>query len=122
MSTRNVKKRKHKDRKMKTNRNKTFKTINCCPKSGGSLNVYTCYSDASLIKLRDFWNKRHPDHLITSNNSKEIWTTLRDNMSDVCDKESCWLRQKFISNNLDKELTQYTFAPKSPASWKKNKN
>ena len=122
MTTRNVKKRKHKDRKIKPNRNKTFKNINCGPKNGGSMNVYTCYSDASLIKLRDFWNKRHPDHLITSNNSKEIWTTLRDNMSDVCDKESCWLRQKFISNNLDKELTQYTFAPKSPASWKKNKN
>jgi len=43
-------------------------------------------------------------------------------MNDVCDRESCWLRQNFIKNNLDKELTQYTFAPKSPASWKKNKN
>ncbi len=46
MTTRNVKKRKHKDRKIKPNRNKTFKNINCGPKNGGSMNVYTCYSDA----------------------------------------------------------------------------
>lgn len=103
-------------------KNKTLKKVNCGPSVNGKVKSYTCYSDASLMKLRDYWNRRHPDNLITSNNSREIWTELRDNMSDVCDKESCWLRQKFISNNLDKELTQYTFAPKSPESWKKNKN
>ncbi len=45
---------------------------------------------------------------------------LKENMSNVCNIESCWLRQKFIDEKLDKELLQYTFAPKSPASWKKN--
>ena len=103
-------------------KSKTFKKVNCGPSVNGKIKGYTCYSDASLMKLRDYWNRRHPDNLITSNNSRDIWTILRDNMSNVCDKESCWLRQKFISNNLDKELSQYTFAPKSPESWKKNKN
>jgi len=107
---------------VKIKKNRTLKKINCGPSSNEKMNNYTCYSDASLMKLRNYWNSRHPDNLITSNNSKDIWTSLKDNMSDVCDKESCWLRQKFISNNLDKELTQYTFAPKSPNSWIKNKN
>lgn len=114
------KQKKTKNEKLK--KNKTFKRVNCGPNHTNKIKEYTCYSDTSLIKLRDFWNKRHPDHLITSNYSKDIWTTLRDNMIDICDKESCWLRQKFISNNLDKDLTQYTFAPKTPSSWRKNKN
>jgi hypothetical protein len=123
----NKKKNKNKNKNINTNtntntNNKTFKKLNCSPTTNGKVNDYTCYSDSSLMKLRNYWNKRHPDHLITSNNSKEIWTSLKDNMSDVCDKESCWLRQKFIHNNLDKELTQYTFAPKSPTTWIKNKN
>jgi len=52
----------------------------------------------------------------------EIWSKLKENMEHICDTEACWLRQKFIDHNLDSELRNYTFAPKSPAKWKKNKN
>jgi hypothetical protein len=41
-------------------------------------------------------------------------------MSDVCDIESCWLKQNFIANDVDKALASYTFTPKSPKSWTKN--
>ena len=97
---------------------KQFKQVNCAPNL--SREGYTCYTELSLLKLRDYWNKRHPDKRIDTDDTKDIWIQLKENMSNVCNTESCWLRQKFIDENLDKELLQYTFAPKSPASWKKN--
>ena len=42
-------------------------------------------------------------------------------MNNVCNKESCWLKQKFVDGKLDKELTN-SFAPVSPKEWKKNPN
>ena len=81
---------------------------------------YTCYSDDSLLKLRNYWNIRHPDKRINTVEPREIWMELKKNMLNTCDIESCWLRQKFIKENLDKELLEFTFAPKSPDSWKKN--
>lgn len=83
---------------------------------------YTCYSDDSLLKLRNFWNMRHPDKRINTVDPREIWYELKKYMANACDIESCWLRQKFIKENLDKELLEFTFAPKSPDSWEKNPN
>jgi hypothetical protein len=100
----------------KTKKNK----LNCSPNS--SDNSFTCYSDNSLIKLRNLWNSRHPDKQIETNQSKEIWKKLNHYMNNICRSESCWLRQGFVKNNLDTELSRYTFAPKSPEKWKKNIN
>ena len=83
---------------------------------------YTCYSRESLLKLRELWNLRHPDAKIKSKDSKEIWKYLRKSMEEVCEKESCWLRQNFAKHDLDSELKLYTFAPQAPREWKKNKN
>ena len=105
-----------------SNRTKTFKKINCAPSLNLQKHDFTCYTDDALNRLKKYWNIRHPDRAITSNISQEIWTQLKNNMSDVCDTESCWMRQKFMENNLDDQLRNYVFAPKSPASWKKNKN
>lgn len=112
------------------NSNTKFKYLNCAPKSGsrnvigfGNINKdYTCYSSSSLEYMKEYWNKRHPDLLINTNNPKEIWKLLKKNMNNVCDRESCWLKQNFIKNNLTRELTQSTFAPESPSTWKRNKN
>lgn len=81
---------------------------------------YTCYTSASLAKLKYFWNKRHPDKKIESNDSKEIWEHLKKYMNNICNKEICWIKQKFISENLDNELLHYTFAPFAPDSWNNN--
>ena len=98
---------------------KSTKKINCGPKSTHN---FTCYSSSSLNKMKDLWNKRHPDVKITTNNSKEIWSMLKDNLSRVCNTEKCWLNQNFMVNNLDPELKNYTFAPMAPKTWKKNPN
>lgn len=110
---------------MKTSKNKKLKRIKsikklrCSPKNKKS---YSCYTDKSLHKLKKYWNIRHPDEAILTNNTKEIWNKLKSNLDKVCETEACWLRQKFMENNLDTELRNYTFAPKTPEKWKKNKN
>ena len=43
-------------------------------------------------------------------------------MHSVCSNEKCWLNQKFMKNSSNKILDKFTFAPKSPKSWKKNPN
>jgi hypothetical protein len=113
----------------------SFKKLNCSPKIGAGqiegnknnrlsnkIEDYTCYSNASLLYLKKYWNQRHPDLMINTNNSKKIWSLLRFYMKDVCDRESCWLKQNFIKNNLNRDLSLLTFAPESPSTWKKNKN
>ena len=85
-------------------------------------NENTCFADQSLLKLRDRWNMRHPDGKINSNDPKEIWNNLQSHMKNTCNRESCWLRQNFMKNNLSKELTEYTFAPSPPKVWRKKPN
>ena len=105
--------------KNKTTKNKKFKNLKCSPNKE---NKFTCYSNNSLTKIKKLWNLRHPDHKILTNNTKDIWVSLKDNMKHICSNEKCWLNQHFIKNNLDKQLKKYTFAPKSPSSWKNNPN
>ena len=122
---------------MKTKKNKTLKKSNnsikntvkkptkfvkasCAPTADKK--PYTCYSDTALVKMKNLWNARHPDTKINSDDSREIWKHLKANLQEVCDSEICWLKQGFVANNLDSDLTSYTFAPTSPKSWSKNKN
>lgn len=91
--------------------------VNCSPKEKNEMNDFTCYNNKALYKLRDLWNARHPDVLIKTNDTKEIHKLLTRNMSNVCKKESCWIKQ--VSGVLESDLTD-SFAPESPSDWKKN--
>lgn len=108
-----LKKIKHKKR------NKTFKKTICSPDQTYG---FTCYSKEALFKLKFIWNKRHPDQPIHSKNLRDIWQKLKDYQLSTCQTEACWLKQEFIKHNLDKQLLNYTFAPKAPITWKKNPN
>ena len=112
------KKQKIQKKEKKKIQSKGFKKANCAPSVENK--DYTCYSDSALFKMKNLWNARHPDSKIQSESSHEIWSQLKSNMSDVCDIESCWLKQQFIEHDVDKELSSYTFTPKSPKSWTKN--
>jgi len=97
----------------------------CAPhKNPNAHKEFTCFSDAALVKLKDTWNARHPavNERITSNDSKEIWTLLKKNMSSTCNQEMCWLKQEIFKNINDKELLNFTFSPTAPKSWSKNPN
>jgi hypothetical protein len=91
----------------------------CSPKT--KKKGYSCLTDEAIYKLRDLWNARHPDVTINTNDPKEIWEKMKSNMQNVCNKESCWLKQNFVNGELDKELKN-SFAPESPLDWKKNPN
>ena len=103
-------------------RNKTIKLkkLNCSPKPKGEINDFTCYTNKSLYKLRDMWNARHPDVKITSNSPKEIHLQISEHLSGVCNKESCWLKQKADFGPVE-SMTD-SFAPESPQEWKKKPN
>ena len=118
ISKNNKTKKEKKEKKEKRSSNKGFKSVNCSPTTDKLLK-FTCYTGKSLEKLKQLWNARHPDSKIRTNDSKEIWTALKENMKNVCDTENCWLKQKFIENDLDTELRHYTFAPMAPAKWNK---
>jgi hypothetical protein len=101
---------------------KQLESVNCSPKEKDDINEFSCYTNDSLLKLRDKWNARHPDSKIKSNNPKEIHRRLSEYLSDVCNKESCWLKQSHhFSGNISKDLKE-SFAPITPREWKKNPN
>jgi len=104
--------------KKKTQR-KPFIKLNCSPKN--IKKDYTCYSDSDLYKLRDMLNARHPDRPIKTQNTQKIWTQLKEYYSNICNKESCWVRQMTKNTKLEKELLD-AFAPESPEDWKNNPN
>jgi hypothetical protein len=102
-----------------SNSNKNTKKVNCSPKPNNEINNFTCYTNRSLIKLRDMWNARHPDSKINSNLPKEIHKLLSEKLMNTCNKESCWLKQKADFGNVSNELVE-SFAPLSPPEWKIN--
>ena len=103
------------------NKNEKLKKVNCSPKDKNEINDFTCYTDKSLYKLRDLWNVRHPDKKINTNNTKEIHELLTKYLSSVCNKESCWLKQKSQFGKMSSDMSE-SFAPESPKEWKKNPN
>ena len=118
---RKTRKRATKKKERKTKKRKIFIHEKCSPKkkTHGPLK-FSCYTSTTLHKLRDIWNKRHPDCKIISNDPREIWIALKTSMATTCNRESCWLRKLFKKHNLNSELRNYTFAPTQPKEWKKN--
>ena len=108
-----------KKRKNKIKTKKKFRKLNC---SASKEKQFTCYSNNSLEKIKKMWNKRHPDKEIHTNDTREIWEKLKNNLKEVCSTERCWVKQKFMENNLDSELLNNTHAPYAPKSWKENPN
>jgi hypothetical protein len=102
-------------------KNFNFKKLRCSPKEKNNFNTFTCYTNDSLYKLRDQWNKRHSDKLIKTNDSKEIHNKLTFYLSNVCKTESCWLKQNKDFGKISEDILD-SFAPISPDEWKKNPN
>ena len=95
--------------------------LNCSPKEKGKINDFSCYTNESLMKLKELWNARHPDVKITTNSPKEIHRIISEKLKGVCNKESCWLKQKADFGKVDSDIAD-SFAHESPPEWKKNPN
>jgi hypothetical protein len=105
--------------KKRSNKTIKLKKLQCGPE--GNKKGYTCIRDESICKLKTLWNKRHPDNKIKNTTIKKTWGTLKKKLKNVCNKESCWLQQKFAKKGMGNELN-VAFAPESPKKWKKNPN
>ena len=105
--------------KKRTNKTRKLKKLQCGPE--GNKKGYTCIRDESICKLKTLWNKRHPDNKIKNTTIKKTWGALKKKLKNVCNKESCWLQQKFAKKGMGNELN-IAFAPESPKKWKKNPN
>jgi hypothetical protein len=110
-----------KNNNINTSKGINLKKINCSPKPKGEINDFSCYTNKSLYKLRDLWNARHPDVKITSNSPKEIHRFITEKLSGICNKESCWLKQKSEFGPIQSDIAD-SFAPESPPEWEKNPN
>lgn len=91
---------------------KEFERLKCGPVQE---NYFTCYDNATLHKLRDGWNMRHPDARIETNDPKEVWTALKQRFGRMCRNEACWMKQ--IMGVDPAEVVEDTFAPEAPKSW-----
>ena len=94
---------------------------NCSPKPSSELNHFSCYSNNSLLELKNLWNIKHSNQQITSNDPHEIYVLLKKYLSSVCDKEICWLNQNLHFGKINDKIKN-SFAPISPANWKNNPN
>lgn len=106
--------------KTRKHRSRGLVKVNCSPKPKGEINDFTCYTNKSLYKLRDLWNARHPDGKIKTSSPKEIHRQISEHLSGVCNKESCWLKQKAEFGPVMESDMADSFAPESPPEWKKN--
>ena len=113
-----IKRRKNKKRVNRVN----YKKEQCAPKKKGEYLEFSCYTPEILYKMRNIWNKRHPDVQIVSKDLKTIWERLGNHMKNTCDKEACWINDNMFKDKLEKEKADNIFSPKSPESWKTNKN
>jgi len=102
-------------------KNFSFKKLRCSPKEKNKINSFSCYTNDSLYKLRDQWNKRHSNKLIKTNDPKEIHSMLSSYLNNVCKTESCWLKQYKDFGKVGGDIID-SFAPVSPNEWKNNPN
>lgn len=78
----------------------------------------SCYTNEVILKIRDEYNRGHPESEIQEETPKQIWHRLKDLLTG-CEKEDCWLKE-IKDPVLRKQLDRFIFAPDKPPEWKKN--
>jgi hypothetical protein len=99
------------------------KKISCAPKKYEELNMFSCYTDDSLNKLKNAWNAQNPGDKILSTEGDEIHKQLSAKLKNVCQTEACWV-EKLLANNkqLAAAINDSSFAPDQPNTWDENPN
>ena len=92
----------------------------------------TCLSMEALTRMKQVWNKTHPNSPIRSStrrNSKKqgrlaLWKDIRDSMKGYydCDNEFCTVKKlPGLDNKERQNYTKKYFRPEKPAEWNTNK-
>ena len=85
------------------------------------LNDLTCFTYENLKRIQSYWNDRHPDSTITTDDPTELWETLNFYMKKVlCNNEMCWVRKVVTDLNISNDIFAESFVPKMPKSWVSN--
>ena len=102
----------------------------CSPSKKNTIQDNSCYNSDELISIINAYNKHikneilcnkfkcvKPELILIKNKSvKQLYQELYDKLSELCDKEYCWLDLPFINNIKDKRLKEsilyFTFKPK----------
>lgn len=97
--------------------------IACAPKPRDELNMFSCFTDKSLIKLRDAWNAKNSQDKILTSDGDAIHKELSLKLRDQCKTEACWV-DKLLDNNkaVAAEINENSFAPTQPQTWDQNPN
>lgn len=97
-----------------------FNLYQCNPASLKTTKT-TCLPYDMLIRLRNAWNKTHPEHLISTSirTKEEIWRELRNRMRNTyrCESEYCAVQK--VGDTELKTATRTFFRPPPPKEWKK---
>lgn len=125
-STRKKKKTRFSTRRNRKPRGRTYRAIgggvnapmNCSPAVDKISVNNSCYTPNVLIRIRDEYNKDHPDTKITESDPTKLWKALNKRLTQ-CLKEDCWLNQ-IDDVKLRRKIDRYLFAPDKPYEWKKN--
>jgi len=99
-----------------------IKPMNCSPVVDGKTPVKkSCLTPDILVKIKNEYNKDHPNNEIESKDPREIWNTLNNRLTKEkeCKNEKCWLSE-IDDIRLRKEIETHIFAPEQPPEWKTN--
>lgn len=85
----------------------------------------TCMTPDFMIRVRDAYNKTHPEatRRINTDDPQEILRTLK-RRAQYCNnegEEECWL-STIDDRDLKRDIYKHVYAPFAPKDWKKNPN
>ena len=99
--------------------NKRTKKMRCSPiVAGKSVSKESCYTDDTLLQIRDAYERTHPDQPRIKGSPVQILKELKDRMKAKCETEDCWL--ELLPKTQREYVDKYVFAPDQPKEWKSN--
>jgi len=102
----------------KKNKNNRTKKLQCSP---GNKNNFSCYSNDTLIKMKNNWN-RNNNTKIKSKTPINIWNAFNKIFTNKTSLESQWIELMNINENEKNKIKADSFAPEQPKEWKNNPN
>jgi hypothetical protein len=90
-------------------------------------NKVTCYSDKSLIKIANNYNKKSKDKIpipankekLTEQDRGHLWKAIKNKLKDdtPCNDDFCYLETNIVKELNDQDINKNTFVPEKPIEW-----
>lgn len=83
----------------------------------------TCFSKEDLLILIKLYNRKNPKEKIKTqvkHTKRDLWRLLNARLKRNCNREWCWLEQKFVPQSYARQKLTETFKPEYPEEWKRN--